>query len=110
MAGLDDLMARSSAAGGMMGAGDMGADPSMLPGPTPETEPDAESVDLEAGASIIEAFADSVDPQTGDQIREHLNAIRELAAEGVPTEEAEPSPEEIAAGPELPPEAMGQMP
>jgi hypothetical protein len=109
MAGLDDLMARSSAAGGMMGPEGM-ADPSMLPAPTPETEPDEESVDLEAGASIIEAFADSVDPQTGDQIREHLNAIRELAAEGMPTEEAEPSPEEIAAGPELPPEAMGQMP
>lgn len=98
MAGLDDLMARSQAAGGMMG-GMPEADPSALPSPTPESEPGMEAPDIEQGLSIIEGYADTVDPSTGDQIREHVNAIRELTANAAPVEEG-PAPDQAA------PEAM----
>lgn len=104
MAGLDDLMARSQAAGGLMG-GMPEADPAALPSPTPESEPEMEAPDVEQGLSIIEAHAESVDPATGDQIREHVNAIRELTANSAPAGEPameEPLPEEAPM--EAPPE------
>lgn len=100
MAGLEDLMARSQAAGGMMGG--MGAPPEELPGPTPETEPGGEAPDVEAGLSMVEAYAEGIDPATGDQVREHVNAIRELTANAVPGDAPPPDGAEIAAGPELP--------
>lgn len=104
-------MARSEAAQGMMSAGGDAIDPStVLPGPTPETEPEGEGADIEAGAAIIEAVADSVDAQTGAQIREHLNAIRELAANAAPMEEVPPEGMEMPPGegmpPGMPPEEM----
>lgn len=70
-------------------------DPAALPSPTPDTEPEMESPDIEQGLSIIEGYAETVDPSTGDQIREHVNAIRELTANAAPAEEA-PLPEENA--------------
>lgn len=92
MPGLDDLMARSAAAGGMAGAMPE-MSPGALPSPTPESEPGQEAPDIEQGLSIIEGYAESVDPTTGDQIREHVNAIRELTADSAPaTEAAEPMP------------------
>lgn len=97
MAGLGDLMARSQAAGGMMGAGggEPAMDPSMMGAPAPEMEPAAESPDIESGLSIIEAFAESTDPATGDQLREHVNAIREIASNAAPMEEPPPGEESL---------------
>lgn len=103
MPGLDDLMARSQAAGGLMGGMPEMSDPAALPSPTPESEPGMEAPDVEQGLSIIEAHAESVDPATGDQIREHVNAIRELTANSAPAEEMAPMPEE-APPMEAPPE------
>lgn len=86
--GMDDLMARSAAAGSMAVPGMAGAEPEMaMPEPEPALE---EGGDIEAGASIIEAVADTMDPATGDQIRQLLNQIRELAAGSVPPEEGAP--------------------
>ncbi len=109
MPGLGDLLARSQAAGGM--AGGMPGEPAMSPDmlPPPEEEPQAESQDIESGLSIIEAFAESVDPATGDQIREAVNQIRELASNAAPVEEA-PPPGEEPLPPEMPSPEEEPMP
>ena len=78
MAGLQDLLARSEAAGGMMREQD------AAPPPTEESEvlPDlpAEGDALEAGLSQVESAIEGYDQAIADEIRVHLNAIRELSS------------------------------
>ena len=109
MPGLGDLMARSQAAQGMMSPGGDAIDPSaVMPEPTAEGEPQEGAPDIEAGASIIEAAADQMDPSAGDQVREHLNAIREIAANAAPSQVPEMPAEPPAddGAPKPPAEAM----
>jgi hypothetical protein len=109
MAGFDPMAARSAAAGQMMGGG-------MPPGdamPAPE-EPLASSLENPAGDDVESAIADleaavqQLDPQQADEIRQHLNAIREIASSG--EEKAvgnEPTAEELAGSEPMAPPPAG---
>lgn len=106
MAGLDELMARGDAAGGMMrdsgGPGSsMGGDQNSDDMP-PEAQP---SDDLDGALAQVESVVEGMNPDVADQVREHLNAIRDIVASaGAPKggpDQMEPD------GDEAPPAAMG---
>lgn len=103
MPGLDDMLARAQAAQGMMGP-----EAPMAPeaAPAPEMEmPVDEQPDIESGLSIIEAFAESLDPKAGEEVRECVNKIREIASSAAPMEEVpmEEAPMEAPPEGEMPP-------
>lgn len=80
MPGLDELMARGDAAGGMMrDAGGPGGTPGgdQNDDMPPEAQP---SDDLDGALAQVESIVEGMNPDIADQVREHLNAIRDLVA------------------------------
>jgi hypothetical protein len=110
MAGMGDMMARAQAAQGMMreGAG-MGEElppEAMMP---EEAAPEAPAMDLESALAGVEAAIEGEAPEKAEEIRTHLNAIREIAGGGGEVAPEEAGLEELAEGAppaeaELPPE------
>jgi hypothetical protein len=103
MPGLDELMARGDAAGGMMRDGGMApGGENDAPPPDIESQP---SDDLDGALAQVESVVEGLNPDIADQVRDHLNAIRELVASaGAPKggpDQAEPD------GDELPPPDLG---
>lgn len=103
MAGLDELMARGDAAGGMMrdaggpGSSMGGEENNEMP---PEAQP---SDDLDGALAQVESVVEGMNPDVADQVREHLNAIRDIVASaGAP----KGGPDQ-GGGDEMPPAAMG---
>lgn len=93
MSNLGDLMARGEAAGGMMR--DIPAGPP--PTDTMETEETGEQAgtgDLDAALAQVESAVEGLNPDIADQVRDHLNAIRELVASAP---EAKSGPDQAAA-------------
>lgn len=115
---LSRMLARSKAARSMMGGAPAPEEmppeeegPPLPPelGPEPQG-PAAESVpaeDLEGALAGVEASIEGLDPEKAEEVRMHLNAIRELVASGgeqAPPEGAPPPGEE----PPPPPGPEGQ--
>lgn len=109
--GLKDLLARATAAGGGMRGG--GAPPPMGPEGAPEEMPPemmaeegapppdegmGEPGDLDTALAGIESAIAELSPEAQEEIRSHINAIRDIAAGG----EGEAAPEEMPPAPEAP--------
>lgn len=105
MANLSDLLARQSAAGGMMREApnpEAGAPPEAgLPEEMamPETEPGAE---VENALGMLEAAIQAMDPALQEEIRTHVNAIREIATQDTGPAIAEQAPAPEGQAPEEP--------
>lgn len=112
MAGMGDMMARAQAAQGMMreGAG-MGEElPPEAMMPEEEMAPEAPVMDLESALAGVEAAIEGEAPEKAEEIRTHLNAIREIAGGGgAEVAPEEPGLEELAQGP-APAEGGGDVP
>ncbi len=91
-----DIAARQAAAEGMIGPEGLGTGdtaPEELPPEEVAGQPGA--ADLEEGLSMVEAALEGMDPKVGEDIRVHLNAIRDLASADVAPMAAErPMPED----------------
>lgn len=82
MANLNDLLARQSAAGGLMReAPESGAGLSPEEGPSAEMMPPemGEGGDVEGALAMLEQAIAGMDEKIAEEIREHANAIREIA-------------------------------
>lgn len=118
MPGLDELMARGDAAGGMMR--DSGG-PGGTPGGDDNAPTDIESQpsdDLDGALAQVESVVEGLNPDIADQVREHLNAIRDLVAsagspKGGPAQNEpdgdEAPPVDMGGGGALPPPDMKGM-
>lgn len=113
MAGYDDLSARADAAKGMMGGGG-GGDMGAPPPPPEDTGAMGDAEDMTAIQSALDGIAqaaDSFGPDVAQEIRSHVNAIRELVSQGEAgktEEQAVPALEESAGNASPTPET--QMP
>lgn len=82
-----------------MPAGMPPMDPSMMGGPPPEAAP--QGGDIESGIAMIEGALAGAPPDKAEEIRSHLNALREINAsiqggeQPPPTEEENPNPDEV---------------
>jgi hypothetical protein len=88
VAGYDDLSSRASAAGSMkrggdpMGGGDMAPDDAPMDeeqGSTPDSQAD---IAMQAALDAIDQGAEVYGDQVAQEIRSHINAIRELVSQG----------------------------
>lgn len=90
------MNARQAAAESLIGPEGLGAGataPEDLPPEEGAGQPGA--VDLESGLSMVETALEAMDPKIAEDIRVHVNAIRDLAAADVAPMAAErPLPEE----------------
>jgi len=133
MAGLKDLLARAQAAtGGMRGGGGMpppppGEDPAMAeepPMPMDEMTADEGAMppmpeemgpgDLDSVLAGIEPAIADLSPEAQEEIRSHINAIRDIAAGGEeaaepPMPEGEMPPEEPVQEPPTPKSSESQL-
>jgi len=96
MPGIQD--AASMAALYSMGAPPM--DPMAMAGGAPPEAAPAPGGDIESGIAMIEAALGGAPPDKAEEIRAHLNALREISssmgAEAAPmTDEENPNPEEM---------------
>lgn len=103
------------------GAGDMGGLAALLGGagappggeePMPEEMPvdemggmPPEPMDLESSLAGVEGALEGLAPEAAEEIRTHLNAIREIAAQAGTQQQA--PPEEAPPSPEAPPQPDG---
>lgn len=105
---LGDMMARSQAAQGMIRGGAEGGEGLPPEAGLPEEaglEAAPPAVDLESALAGVEAAIEGEAPEKAEEIRTHLNAIREIAAGGAEGEGGPPEPPLLGEGPatELPP-------
>jgi len=91
MAALDSMM------GGMGAGGAPPMDPAAMEAPPTEEMPGG---DIESGIAMIEGALTGAPPDKAEEIRSHLNALREISA-SMGTEAA--PPEEEIPGEEMPP-------
>ena len=112
--GMSDMLARAQAAQSMMKP-DGGPSPDAEAGLPPDAAGlEAPPVDLEGALSSVESATETMNPDDAEEIRTHVNAIREIAArseegqEPPPTGNEPPTPLEDQAGspPSLPPPGM----
>lgn len=101
MPSLKELLARSQAAGQMIS-------PPSAPTEEPERAPEEEApieaapADLDSALAWVDSALEGLDPKTAEEVRVHLNAIREIVAN-------EPGPangQPPAGGPEIPASAV----
>ena len=81
--GLSDMMARGAAAQSLMNSAPSGmppAGPAMDEAPMPE---DQEPPDINSALDEVEASLDGMDSSIAEEVRTHLNAIRELVSQDV---------------------------
>ena len=112
MGGLD---ARSAAAEGMMGGGaglDAGMpDPGMMAPEDGGGMPPPPGGDLEGALAGVEAALEGMPPEQAEEIRGHLNAIRDVAAKDTgPAMAAEDTPPPPPGGDEIPEEPKISVP
>ena len=100
---LSDMLARAQAAQGIMGAGGPPSDLGVETGAPPEEglEGEAPAMDLESALAGVEGAIIGLDPAAAEEVRTHLNAIREIAGQ--------PGGEEVAEEP-LAENTEGDMP
>lgn len=107
MAGLGDMMSRAQAAQGMMrGGAEEGMElppEEMMP---EEAAPPA--MDLDSALASVEAAIEGIAPEKAEEVRVHLNAVREIAGGGGEEAPPEAGLEELAA--EAPPAEGGDVP
>ena len=88
MAGLGDLLARSQAAGGMMRESQP-PEPSMTEEGAELPEAPAEEDALEGALAQVDAAVEGMDAGIAEEIRGHLNAIRDLASKEPQVEQSQ---------------------
>lgn len=96
MAGMGDMMARAQAAQGMMRGGaeeGAGMPPEELMAEEASAPP---AMDLEGALAGVEAAIEGEAPEKAEEIRVHLNAIREIAGGGGEEAPPEAGLEELA--------------
>ena len=111
--GLSDMLARAQAAQGMVGGGGGGAGaPADMGMPSPDEAAPPQPPDLESALAGVESAVEGMDPKMGDEIRTHLNAIREIASQSDEGQAEQPLDTGEANMPIEPPPTVdeGQMP
>jgi hypothetical protein len=108
VAGYSDLSARGSAASGMKRGGDPSAPPDDLDPSAPaaddqEAPPDSqEDVAMQAALDAIDQGAEVYGDQVAQEIRAHINCIRELVTQGESGNAEDQPPDDGSAPPESP--------
>lgn len=103
MAKLSDLLARQNAAGGMMRETEA-PEPGLAPEEgIPEAPAAPAGGGVEDALAMLETALEGMDPKMAEEIRTHVNAIREIASQDVgPAMAEQEPPAEEGAAPEEP--------
>ena len=82
-------------------------DPAMMGGMPPEGAPPGGGGDIESALATIESSLAGAPPDKAEEIRSHINAIRDISASMAGAEQPPPTEEETPNPDEMPPVSEG---